>query len=127
MGGVPDPLVPGRNDFLKAAIPPVQVQVIVFKEIIPYIDIWKSVIIQVADPEAQPVSGFPLVDAGLYADIRETAPVVPVQPVPGKRVRDTPLGTLAIRAVRVDGLVQEEEVQVPVQVLVKKGRLGGEA
>ncbi len=125
MGGVAHLLAPGGNYLAETAIPVVQVEVIVFKEIIAHIDVRIAIRIQVADAQAQTVSGLPLENTGFPADICKEAIVIPVKPVPGERIRDGPLASLAVVAVRVDGMVEQKQVEVPVQVIVKKGSLGG--
>ena len=127
MGGVADRGGIARDHFQKCPIALVQVQVVVFKKIIPHIDVGIPVFVHVADAQAQAIPGFPLVDAGVGANIRKMPPVVPVQAVARKRVVPLPLRTLPIGAVRVHGVVEQKNIEVAVEVEIEEGCLGGKA
>ena len=112
-----------RNEFQKGSITVVYVEVVILKKIIPHVDVRVPVGVQITDSEPESITGFTLENTRFRTHICKKTIVVSKETVSGEAVRDKALIALAIGPVRMDRMIQEVEIEIPIEVVIKKCRL----
>ncbi len=116
----------GPEPFREGPVPVVQVVVIVLVEIIAHIDVRVAVQVKIRNGDPQPVPIDAPEDPGFPADVGKGVPVISQEFVPRVVIafiaeRGLPVGVLC-----VDRMVQQVDVEVPVQVVVQESCIGAE-
>ena len=111
--------------FREGAVLRIDVEIVPFEEVVRDIDVWPTIVVHVRDDHPKSERDFGTVYPGRRADIREVAAIVPVEPRSAVGIADVPRIAEPEAADRTWRVADQDEVEVPVVIVVEKCRLRG--
>ena len=109
-----------RNRLGESPVAIVEIEKVVFREIIGDVDVGATVEIDVADDHTEAEPFHAAIDAGRRADVHEVAAFVPIQPVAGFRVANQAALAGARSTLGERGAVQQVHIEVAIAVIVEE-------
>src|SRR5690606_3124801 len=110
----------------KSAIAIVDVVIIIFVKIVANEYIRITILIKIGNGEAKTITVGAPINARFGTDIDKMAPIITKQPVPRPIISLIPNIHFAIGFFGMHRLIEKVHIQIPVQIIIEKGRMGTE-